>query len=135
MCVCHGTASLACCSTLCSRMLGFHFETESLSVDQAGLELSEICLPLPPSRVLGLKVCTLPPSFVCFVFKSGSLYVAMGVLEFMQTRLASNSFSSACLCLLIAGTEDLQYNSQPNLFIFMNGFACTDVCVPCMCCT
>jgi hypothetical protein len=28
------------------------------SVDQAGLELTEIHLPLPPSQVLGLKACT-----------------------------------------------------------------------------
>lgn len=36
--------------------------------DQAGFELIEIHLPLPPQRVLGLKVCTSTTTqlFVCF---------------------------------------------------------------------
>jgi hypothetical protein len=32
--------------------------TETHSVDQVGLKLTEICLPLPLPRVLALKACT-----------------------------------------------------------------------------
>ena len=36
--------------------------SETYFVDQAGLELTEICLPLSP-HVLGLKACTTTPDF------------------------------------------------------------------------
>ena len=39
-------------------------------VDQIGLELTEIHLPLPPSEILGLKVCATtaqPESFLIWV--------------------------------------------------------------------
>ena len=55
---------------------GTHF------VDQAGLELRN--LPASASQVLGLKVCATTPGsnyFFVVVVETGSLYIAMNVLE------------------------------------------------------
>jgi hypothetical protein len=59
------------------------------SVDQAGLKLRN--LPASASPVLGLKACATMPGF-CFVFKTGSFYEVLVVLELtMKTKVASNS--------------------------------------------
>ena len=55
--------------------------------------------------------------FVCF-YETGSHYVGLAVLELtMQTRLASNSLRSACLCLPSAGIKDVCHCVQMKIFI------------------
>lgn len=52
--------------------------------------------------------------FCFFVFKTKSYYVALAGLELVrQTRLASHSQSSACLCLQSVGIKGMHHHAQP----------------------
>ena len=64
------------CLFVCLSRQGFSLVLESVLklalVDQAGPELTEICLPLPP-KLLVLKVCTTTLGLDFFLFKANTL--------------------------------------------------------------
>lgn len=64
------------CQTGVSFCFRFYFETGSQYIDQAGLELPKILLPLPP-RVLGLKAWATKSDALLFGFESETYYVAL----------------------------------------------------------
>jgi hypothetical protein len=55
--------------------------------------------------------------FVLFCFETGSLCIALVILEItLKTKLVSNWQRSACLCLLSAGTKGVCHHIQLLLF-------------------
>jgi hypothetical protein len=78
-----------------------------------------------PSR--GRPSSPLSPNIIYFqFFKTGFLYVAIAVLEFILWTL--NSQRSACLCLLSAGIKGVHHHCLAIYFYFM----CTGVLPACI---
>ena len=61
--------------------------------------------------------------FVLFCFETGSLYIALAVLELsMYARLAYNSQVSVCLCFPSAGIKVMYHHVLPKNALILNSW-------------